>query len=129
MREKEAKNPECFFAIRRPDGYLIGAIGTGFDGKSHSAEFGYWLCSAYRGRNIMPLVIQKFAKHAFHRLSVHRLQATIFSGNESSARALIKAGFAREGLLRHYYMKNGEYIDGVSYSLLDTDTIPIVVMK
>lgn len=130
-REKNAKNPETFFAIRRSDGFLIGAIGTGFDGTNgeHTAEFGYWLCNEYRGRCLMPAVIQVFAKHCFTKLGVHRLQASIFSFNKSSGNALNKAGFTQEGLMRHYYKKGNEYLDAISYSLLKTDPIPTVVVK
>ncbi len=124
-RESNAKNPETYFAIRRnSDGYLIGAIGTDFDindKSKHSAEFGYWLSKEYRGQGLMPLSIRAFAKHCFDRLGVHRLQAGIFSYNDASGRALTKAGFVREGLLRHYYCKQGEYIDAISYSLLASD--------
>lgn len=133
LRRTQAKNPETFFAIRREDGYLIGAIGTGFDpkdtGKSHSAEFGYWLSNDYRGRSLMPAVIQVFAQHCFTKLGIHRLQATIFHFNGASGRALVKAGFTEEGLLRHYYLKHGRHIDAISYSLLPTDEMPSVVVK
>jgi RimJ/RimL family protein N-acetyltransferase len=138
-REQEARNPETFFAIRRgEDGFLIGAIGTGYEpGKTnmadpylgHSAEFGYWLSVEYRGLGLMPAVIQAFAKHCFTNLGIHRLQASIFSFNEASGKALIKAGFTKEGCLRHYYKKNGQYLDAISYSLLSDDALPDVVVK
>lgn len=138
-REREAKNPETFFAIRRnEDGFLIGAIGTGYEpGKTdvndpylgHTAEFGYWLSGEYRGLGLMPAVIQVFAKHCFTKLGIHRLQASIFSFNEASGRALTKAGFTKEGYLRHYYKKNGQYLDAISYSLLCDDPLPELVVK
>ncbi len=138
-REAEAKNPETFFAIRREeDGFLIGQIGTAYQPgttnvddpfQGHTAEFGYWLSHEYRGRGLMSAVIQAFAKHCFTRLGIHRLQATIFAFNEASGKALTKAGFVREGYLRHYYKKNGEYIDAISFSLLCDDVLPEVIVK
>src|SRR5215467_11607610 len=40
---------EVVFAIRNPDGELIGAIGAQLDeiGLYHRAEFGYWLAKPY----------------------------------------------------------------------------------
>ena len=126
-RESNAKNPETYFAIRRSsDGYLIGAIGTDFDMNDktkHAADFGYWLSKEYRGQGLMALVIKAFARHSFDKLGIHRLQANIFASNEVSGRALTKAGFVKEGLLRHYYCKDGEYIDAISYSLIPTDPV------
>ena len=103
MRVKEAKNPETFLAIRNSAGYLIGAIGTGYSAGNMSTsmltsvEFGYWLAPDYRGKNLMPVVIQHFAKHLFSSFpELHRLQASIFSHNQASAKALQKAGFTEE---------------------------------
>jgi len=77
--EKNKRNPEVIFAIRRSDGFLIGSIATSEDRPDpFRAEFGYWLAKEYRGMNLMPAVIQVFAKYAFTTLQVHRLQATIF---------------------------------------------------
>ena len=132
LRLKEAKTPETFFAVRRPDGYLIGSIGATYDGSKHKCEFGYWISADYRGRGIMPVVLQRYATYLFNQFhSLKRLQATIFWYNNSSGKALLKAGFTEEGggRLRAYYHKNGEYIDAISYSLLSDDPLPPIEMK
>jgi len=105
------------FAIRAPSGYLIGGIAVVgvWSAGEHRAEFGYWLAQAYRGRGLMPRVIGAFASYAFNELRIHRLFATPFSSNLSSHRALEKAGFQREGTLRHHHRKQGAYLDAVIY--------------
>jgi len=130
-REEDAKDPESYFAVRRSDGFLVGAIGTEYSAarNGHCAEIGYWLSSRYRGRNLMPAVIQAFALHCFGRLQVHRLEAKVFSFNDASSRALTKAGFSREGLLRDFHSKDGKYIDAVLFSLLSTDVVPDITVK
>ena len=121
--EQQAFDPEVRFAIREPSGGLVGAIGLvgTLPPGEHRAEFGYWLAKVYRGRGIMPQVIQVFARHAFSRLGLHRLYATPFSFNSASHRVLEKAGFQREGVLRSLYRKDGCYLDAVLYARLSSD--------
>jgi RimJ/RimL family protein N-acetyltransferase len=116
--QQSAGSQPTTFALREPAGYLIGSIGIvgGIPADARRAEFGYWLARAYRGRGLMPRVIRTFADYAFQRLHVHRLYATPFSSNHASHRALEKAGFQREGLLRHHHCKQGAYLDAVIYA-------------
>jgi RimJ/RimL family protein N-acetyltransferase len=115
--ELSAGSPMTNFALRAPSGYLIGAIGIvgELSTDAHSVEFGYWLAQSYRGRGLMPRVIRTFSNYAFHQLGIHRLFATPFSSNLASHRALEKAGFQREALLRHHHLKKGTYLDAVMY--------------
>lgn len=112
-----ADSPATILAVREPAGYLIGSVGIvgALPAGAHSAEFGYWLAQPYRGRGLMPRVIRTFAGYAFGRLHMHRLYATPFTSNHASHRALEKAGFQREGLLRHHHSKRGAYLDAVIY--------------
>ena len=109
--------PTTNFALRAPSGYLIGAIGFvgALSTDAHSAEFGYWLAQSYRGHGLMPRVICTFSDYAFQQLRLHRLFATPFSSNLASHRALEKAGFQLEGLLRHHHFKQGIYLDAMIY--------------
>jgi ribosomal-protein-alanine N-acetyltransferase len=115
--EQTAAAPPPTFAFRAPSGYLIGGIGIvgAWSACDHRAEFGYWLAQSYRGRGLMPRVIETFAAYAFEQLQLHRLYATAFVWNVASHRALEKAGFQREGLLRHHHLKQGNFIDAVIY--------------
>jgi len=115
--EKEARDPEILFALREPQGRLIGEIGVvgEFPADTYRAEFGYWIAKPYRGRGLMPRAIDSFAVYAFQTLGLHRLFATPFASNLASQRALEKAGFQREGLLRQHYRKDGHYVDVAVY--------------
>lgn len=125
-RAEEACEPEKLFAIRDGSGFLIGSIGivgkVGPD--AYRAEIGYWLAAAWRGRGIMPRAIDAFAQHCFQRLALHRLAAVTFIANRASQRALEKAGFHREGLLRHYHLKDRVFIDSVLFARLAFDPSP-----
>jgi RimJ/RimL family protein N-acetyltransferase len=64
---------------------------------------------------LQPRAIRTFCDYAFQQLRIHRLFATPFSSNLASHRALEKAGFQREGLLRHHHLKQGTYLDAIVY--------------
>ncbi len=115
--EQSLNSQLATFGIRDPSGFLIGGIGIvgAWSAGDHRAEFGYWLAKSYRGRGLMPQAISVFTAHAFEQLRVHRLYATPFSSNLASHRALEKAGFQREGLLRHHHLKQGSYLDAIIY--------------
>jgi RimJ/RimL family protein N-acetyltransferase len=82
-------------------------------------EIGYWLAEPYWGRGIMPRVVKK----AIEIIKIEwkdfiRIEAEIFSWNESSMRVLEKCGFTFEGILRKYTHGNGQDIDIHLYALI-----------
>lgn len=118
-RRANARDPETHFALRRPDGTLIGGIGMAGEAPVPvaPAEIGYWLASEYRGRGLMPRVIRAFAHHAFTRLMLSEVSAFPFHWNQASCRALEKAGFTRVGYLPGRFQKGDELIDAIDYRL------------
>jgi [ribosomal protein S5]-alanine N-acetyltransferase len=110
------------FAFRRADGFLVGGIGlhagTGICG--HKAELGYWLVQAYRGRGLATAGARAIARYAFEELGLKRVEATASSCNTKSQHVLEKAGFASEGFLTKYHVRNGTLIDVYMYSILDS---------
>ena len=61
------------------------------------------------------------AQYLFAHTTVHRIEAATEVGNVAEQRALEKAGFTREGVLRGVGWRDGAYRDGVWYSRLRTD--------
>lgn len=122
QREREGK--DATFAIRNPEGTLIGAIGTAGEfeiGSSHRAEIGYWLAKPYWGRGLTTEAVTRYAQYAFEELAVVRLTAKVFMWNEASARVLRKVGFEREGRLRRHQEKDGDLYDVLYFGLLRED--------
>lgn len=115
--EQSTNSQTTTFALREPSGYLIGEIDLvgALSPDAHSAEFGYWLAQPYRGRGLMPRAICTYVEYVFQQLRLHRLYATPFASTIASHRALEKAGFQREGLLRHHHLKQGAYLDAIVY--------------
>lgn len=100
----------------------VGACGMNYYTAIHQkAEIGYWLLPPYWKKGIMPEVIPVMIGHLFNHWKLHRLEAVIENGNDTSARLAEKLGFQFEGKLRGAEVKNGKRIDLLMYSLLSTD--------
>jgi ribosomal-protein-alanine N-acetyltransferase len=89
------------------DGGSIGGIGfkMGVDIARLSVEMGYWLAEPYWGRGLTTRAVTAVSDWAFDTFKVVRIFATTFSHNVASMRVLEKAGFEREGVLRHSAIK------------------------
>lgn len=74
-----------------------------------------------RGRGHGTVVHRLLAQYLFAHTTVHRIEADTEVENIAEQRALEKAGFTREGVMRGCGWRDGGYRDGVTYSLLRTD--------
>ena len=100
------------------DDAAVGGIGAiaGSGVGCATADFGYWLGQAVWGRGIATAAARSLAGQLLNAGTFARLQATVFAWNPASMRVLEKAGFVREGLLRHSVTKDGCLIDSVLYA-------------
>lgn len=106
--------------VVRKDGKLIGGIGVLFNYglSSHKSEIGYWISREHRGEGIMTAVIGEFVKYLFENTPLIRIEANVFVGNHSSARALEKNNFQMEGIVHAAFIKNGQPKDTWLYAKL-----------
>jgi RimJ/RimL family protein N-acetyltransferase len=58
---------------------------------------------------------------AFEVLGTHRLEARAVLKNGRGNGALRKLGAVQEGVLRRSFLRNGEYLDQVLWTILQTD--------
>jgi hypothetical protein len=58
---------------------------------------------------------------AFETVGVHRLEARAAVRNGRGNGALRKIGAVQEGILRKSFLKNGEYLDQMLWTVLDED--------
>ena len=54
----------------------------------------------------------------------HRLQLEVYGFNERAMRHAERSGFVREGVKRKAYLRDGEWVDGVLYALVEDDLQP-----
>lgn len=106
------------WAINKKGDGLIGGLGLHqlHGPESHKDEIGYWLAKPYWSQGIMTQVLKSFCNYCFEQRELTRIEAGVFSHNESSMRVLEKAGFEREGYLKKCFIKKGRYIDSILYA-------------
>ncbi len=109
----------CFRAIA-VEGKAVGSIALTFgkDIYCKSAEIGYWLAEPFWGKGIMSRAIRELCEFGFLNYDVVRIFAEPFAHNTGSRRALEKAGFALEGVLKKSVYKNGRFCDSCIYALI-----------
>jgi RimJ/RimL family protein N-acetyltransferase len=89
---------EYFFAVRRPDGTLIGAMGV-IDHPDGSIEVGYWLGVEYQGKGYALEALQGTLDQiaADPALAPRPIFAECRPDNAASIRLLTKTGFYATG--------------------------------
>ena len=100
------------------DDQAVGSISLmlGHDIARQSAEVGYWLGRAFWGRGLMVEALRATTVYAFEELKLARVFAVPFVTTSRSARVLEKAGYEREGLMRHSAVKEGVLLDQLLYA-------------
>ncbi|MEU6231614.1 GNAT family protein [Kitasatospora sp. NPDC047058] len=87
-------------------------------GGRRSAALGYALRPDTWGNGYAGEVTALLCDFAFGPLGLHRLAALADVANTASARVLTRAGFQREGRVRHDVYRGGTWHDSFQYSLL-----------
>ena len=88
---------------------------------SYCWTMGIALLPEARGQGYGTQAQRLLARYLFAHTAVHRIEASTEAGNVAEQRALEKAGFTREGVMRGIFWRDGAWRDGVLYSLLRTD--------
>jgi RimJ/RimL family protein N-acetyltransferase len=90
---------------------------------SYCWEIGIILLPEARGQGYGTQAQRLLARYLFAHTTVHRIWAGTEVNNTAEQRSLEKAGFTREGVSRATGWRDGEWRDGVTYSLLRTDPL------
>jgi RimJ/RimL family protein N-acetyltransferase len=85
---------------------------------SRAFNIGIWLLPEHRGRGHGSEAQRQLAAYLFAHTRVERVEASTDVANEAEQRALERAGFTREGVLRHAQFREGGFHDLVLYSKL-----------
>lgn len=89
----------------------------------------YWnigagLLPEARGKGAGTEAQRQLVRYLFAHTLVRRIEADTEVANVAEQRALEKAGFAREGVLRSVVFRDGQWRDLVRYSILRGDVAP-----
>ncbi|MGL4669120.1 MAG: GNAT family N-acetyltransferase [Methanobacteriaceae archaeon] len=121
------------------NGDAVGCIGLTFKEDIHfrTVELGYWLGEDFWNNGIISKAINEVVNWAFNGFNniktnnmdvcgfnkyvdyeIARIYAEPFSNNIRSQKALEKAGFVLEGVLRNNVYKNGKLLDSCIYGII-----------
>lgn len=97
--------------------FQVRSIELGFA----TAEWGFALGSPFWGTGLFMEGAKLVVDFAFETIGVHRLEARASVQNGRGNGALRKLGAVQEGVLRHSFLRHGQYHDQALWSILDTD--------
>ena len=99
------------------DGELAGCIGAepGQHEYQYSGEVGYWLAEKFWGKGYATNALCLLIKELQQATQLVRLQASVFEGNQGSAKVLEKCGFTQQGYFPKAVYKNQRFYHEVVY--------------
>jgi RimJ/RimL family protein N-acetyltransferase len=89
--------------------------------QAYSWNVGIALLPGARGKGHGTEAQRLLVRYLFAHTTVNRVEATTEVGNLAEQRSLEKAGFTREGVLRGYDFRDGQWRDNVIYSVVRDD--------
>jgi ribosomal-protein-alanine N-acetyltransferase len=121
-RERAAGNYACFAIV--PQGmdaavgiFQVRQLEPGFA----TAEWGFALGSPFWGTGVFLDGARLVVEFTFDVIGTHRLEARAAVLNGRGNGALRKVGATQEGVLRKSFLRNGEYLDQILWTILDDD--------
>jgi RimJ/RimL family protein N-acetyltransferase len=122
IRQRNAGTYACFAVTVEGSDTAIGIfqlreLEPGFG----TAEWGFAIGSPYWGTGVFQKGAELVIDFAFDTVGVHRLEARAAVRNGRGNGALRKIGAVQEGVLRKSFLRNGEYLDQVLWTIIDED--------
>ena len=128
--EGDQKQGMYWFVRRKIDNKLIGTANfVNINYSRKSLEWGYGIDPKLWGKGYILKIQECLKKYVFETLDYNRLHGVTMISNERTISSILSCGMKKEGLLRDYYFKNGNYIDGWMYSMLKSDYIENTIVK
>jgi RimJ/RimL family protein N-acetyltransferase len=107
--------------VRREDNRLVGATGLTLFLDHRRAELGYWIGREHWGNGYATEAAAELLRYGFAGLSLNRVMARHFAGNDASGRVMQKLGMQQEGVMRQHILKWGQLQDIVLYGILASE--------
>ena len=109
---------------RRQDGAIVGIANLSsqiVSGPFQSAYLGYYVGAPFAGRGYMTEGLRLVVDHAFGKLRLRRVEASVQPENEASPALIRRLGFTREGYSRRYLKIGGRRRDHERLAMLAED--------
>lgn len=97
------------------------AVFFGEENYRRSGKIAYWLGEPFWRQGIMSSAISQFSRYIFQNYDIVRISAEPFDYNTGSQKALEKAGYKLEGILKKSVYKDNRIFDSCLYALTKDD--------
>ncbi|MFL6120673.1 GNAT family N-acetyltransferase [Actinophytocola sp.] len=120
--------PHRLAVLDQHNGELLGAVswhavGYGSTAACEAWNIGIGLLPQSRGRGVGSIATRLLAEYLFATTDIDRVEAGTDRENVPAQRALAKAGFRPEGVIRGAQLRGGRRRDMLAYSLLRSDVV------
>jgi RimJ/RimL family protein N-acetyltransferase len=124
-RERAAGRSACFAIVAGGADSAVGLFQIReLEHGWETAEWGFALGASYWGRGVFVNGARLVLDFVFDIMGVHRLEARAAVQNGRGNGALRKIGAVQEGVLRQSFLRGGEYLDQVLWTIVDEDRRP-----
>jgi len=114
----ENRSYEYAIISKLNDCYLGNTGLINIDFVSCKCDISYFIHPDYQGEGIATEAAAEVIKFAFNGLGMNRIGGMCMAYNTASARVMEKLMMKYEGLLRSYFIKDGQIINAMCYSIL-----------
>jgi ribosomal-protein-alanine N-acetyltransferase len=123
-REFGDKEEITWGVARKKDNKIIGYCCFGnFNDESRRSEIGYGFNRDEWNKGYATEAIKVLVKFGFEVMDFNRIEATVTLGNDASVRALKKANFLQEGIVRERSIMKGKFEDDVILAIIKRDYV------
>lgn len=122
---REAGDEYHFGVFDAVSGEVLGGVGLNHRIRAYrTANLGYWVADAARGRGVAVHAARQTARFGFDTLALQRIAILVQPENRASLRVAVKLGAVREGIARSGIVVDGHPHDTIVHSLLPEDLVP-----
>jgi RimJ/RimL family protein N-acetyltransferase len=125
--ERGERDPEAYgVLVSELEGDAVGtATWERVNRRSRIASIGgFAVDPRVRGRGVGLEMARVLQRHLLREQGFHRIQMEIYAFNARAIAHAERAGWIREGVRRRAYWRDGEWVDGVLFGLVEEDLEP-----
>lgn len=114
-------NPGAYNLVACINDRAVGNIGLypeNYARRRHVAVLGMGVHDEFVGRGIGQRLMEAVIDIADNWINLQRLELTVYTDNARAIRLYERLGFLREGVLRRYAFRDGEYVDAMTMARL-----------
>ena len=122
LAEHSAPGKQDLHLVAMREDQLLGSAGLHPAGASlrrrHAMGMGISVCKSAQGQGVGSALMAALLDYADNWGQVLRVELTVYTDNAQAIRLYERFGFVREGVLRAYALRAGQYVDVLSMARL-----------